>query len=94
VGEWAYPPELTGVLATLGLAPTSLTPPALVRDAVNDLYRFELRRLRDAYLAKRIAKPDYLSHVIVLRKKYWPLTLQLPDWERICAFTATGPTSP
>jgi hypothetical protein len=92
--RWSYPPELADALAAFGLAPSPHTPPLVVRDALNDLYRFELRRLRDEYLAKRIAKPDYLAHVVVLRKKYWPLTLQLPAWERICGATVSEPSSP
>ena len=82
---WTYPPELLGSLGGFGLAPTERTAPGFVRDALNDLYRYELRRLRDAYLAKRVAKTEYLARVIDTRKRYWPLTLQLPDWERICA---------
>ena len=91
---WRYPPDFVAALAAFGLVPTSRTPPVLVRDALNDLYRYELRRLRDRYLARAIAKPDYLAHVIVLRKKYWPLSLQIDGWERLCASTAAEPSSP
>ena len=45
---WVYPPELAAILLTFGLRPTPDTPPALVRDALSDLYRYELRRMRDA----------------------------------------------
>ena len=90
---WSYPAELAEALGLFGLAPSGATPPALVRDALNELYRYELRRLRDDYVAKRIAKPDYLAHVVVLRKKYWPLTLQLPAWEKICRPTVSEPSS-
>jgi hypothetical protein len=68
----------------MGLAPTADTPPALVRDAVNDLYRFELRRLRDRLRAGAIVRADYPDKVIALRRRYWVLTLPLPAWERIC----------
>ena len=34
-------------LAALGLAPREDTTPELLREQLNDLYRFELRRLRD-----------------------------------------------
>jgi len=81
---WNYPDELLLALGAFGLAPGRETPPSVVRDALNDLYRYELRRMRDALLAGRIAKPDYLDHVIALRKKYWPLTLPLAGWERLC----------
>jgi hypothetical protein len=57
----------------------------VVRDALNDLYRFELRRMRDRLRAGEMEKPEYLDRVVALRKKYWPLTLPLWAWERICA---------
>ena len=81
---WSYPPELRDVLTGFGLSPSGETPPVLVRDALSDLYRYELRRLRTRYLGREFAKPDYLALVIVLRKKYWPLTLQPDAWERVC----------
>jgi hypothetical protein len=82
--EWRYPPELSTALAGFGLAPSSVTHPRRVRDALNGLYRYELRRLRDRLLAREIEKPDYLAEVIALRKKYWPLSLLPEAWEDIC----------
>ncbi len=82
---WNYPVELLAALGDLGLAPLAATPPAVVREALNDLYRYELRRMRDELRAGLIAKADYLDLVIALRKKYWPLTLTLDAWERLCA---------
>jgi hypothetical protein len=81
---WTYPDELAEVLLTLGLRPHASTPPRVVRDALNDLYRFELRRMRDRLRAGGMEKAEYLDRVVSLRKKYWPLTLPLPAWERIC----------
>ncbi len=86
--SWTYPPELRSALGDFGLAPRETTPPAIVRDALNDLYRYELRRMRDVLRAGGIAKPDYLDRVIALRKRYWPLTLTLDAWERICSGAA------
>ena len=83
--SWTYPDELLVALAGFGLAPTPATPPALVRDAMNDLYRYELRRMRDRLRQGAIEKPAYLDLVIATRKRYWPLTLPLPAWEKICA---------
>ena len=82
--RWTYPDELLAALGDLGLAPTPATPPAAVRDALNDLYRYELRRLRDRLLAGGVAKSDYLDLVVALRKKYWPLTMPLDVWEKLC----------
>jgi len=82
---WSYPPDLVEALLALGLCPAHSTAPAVVRDALNDLYRFELRRLRDRLRAGEVPKGDYIDRVMALRRKYWPLSLQLPAWERICA---------
>lgn len=84
MAAWNYPEEFLDALATLGLAPTAGTPPAIVRDALNDLYRYELRRMRDALRLGQIPKADHLDLVVRLRKKYWPLTFSLDAWERIC----------
>jgi len=84
-GPWTYPEELRAALEPLGLSPTSATPPAVVRDALNDLYRYELRRMRDRHRGGLIDKPAYLDLVIATRKRYWPLTLSLAAWEKICA---------
>lgn len=81
---WTYPPEFLESLAGLGLAPTPATPPALVRETVNDLYRYQLRAVRDRLRAGGIEKTAYLDVVIALRKKYWLLSLSVPAWERIC----------
>ncbi len=83
-GDWAYPQELVDALAAFGLAPTPATPPVVVRDQLNDLYRFELRRMRDQLRAGAIPRPEYLDRVVALRKHYWPLTLPLTAWEKIC----------
>jgi hypothetical protein len=82
---WTYPPEIRNALLGFGLDPTVRTPPAVVRAALNDLYRFELRRMRDRLRAGAFTKPEYLDLVVATRKRYWPLTLQLPAWEKICA---------
>ena len=88
--RWQYPRELRDALALFGLAPRPSTPPSVVRDQLNDLYRFELRRMRDQLRGGALPKLEYLDRVVALRKQYWPLTLPLAAWERICA----GPESP
>ncbi len=81
---WSYPPELMDVLLAFGLKPMATTPPSMVRDALNDLYRFEIRRLRNRMRDGHIEKASYADEVVALRKRYWPLTLQASQWERIC----------
>jgi hypothetical protein len=89
-GPWTYPAEFQQTLGTFGLAPRTSTPPVVVRDALNDLYRYQLRRMRDELRAGFIEKSAYLDRVIALRKDYWPLTLPLGAWERICREEAQG----
>jgi hypothetical protein len=43
-----------------GVQPTPQTRPELVHEFVSDLYRFELRRLRDRLVRKIIPKAGYL----------------------------------
>lgn len=78
-----WPPELVDALLRFGLAPAATTPPRFVRDALSELYRYEIRELRKKRVAGVIPKQDYIGHVIALRKKYWPLALTPENWEEI-----------
>ena len=53
-----------------GIHPTPSTKPELVHEFVSDLYRFELRRLRDRLVRKEIPKVGYYDRVVELRRKY------------------------
>ena len=82
--RWTYPQELRATLADFGLMPTPDTPPALVREALDELYKYELRRLRHGLRIGNVERPDYFGRVVGLRKKYWALTLPLAAWEKLC----------
>jgi hypothetical protein len=88
--SWRYPPELLDALAAHGLAPRPTTPPRLVRAAVNDLYRYELRRLRLQYLRGEIDKAALHARVVASRKRYWVLSLPTEAWERLSTTDAGG----
>jgi hypothetical protein len=75
-----YRPGVLDQLLTHGVRPKSGTSPALVRTFLNDLYRYELRRLRGRLLAGAIAKPDYAAHVVRLRERYALLSLPVRLW--------------
>jgi hypothetical protein len=79
---YEYAPEALEVLAGHGLRPGAGTPPALVRGALNDLYRYEIRRLRGRLLAGEIPKEGYVDHVVGLRKQYWLLSIPVDRWVR------------
>lgn len=75
--EYRYRPEVLAALPRHGILPTSQTPPELVRDYVRDLYKWEIRRLRERYLRNEFSKPDYWQRVDSLRRQY-PVLALLP----------------
>lgn len=77
---YLYHPQVLDELARHGLSPLPSTPPERLRDAVRDLYKFEIKRLRSELLAGRIRKQDYAGHVVELRKQYWLLSVPTQLW--------------
>jgi hypothetical protein len=77
---YTYRREVLEQLWRHGLNPLSTTAPRVLRDAINDLYRYEIRRLRDELLANRIEKRDYAGRVIELRKRYLLLSVPIALW--------------
>ena len=75
-----YRPGVLEQLLRHGVRPKPHTPPGVVRAFLNDLYRYELRRLRGRLLDGSIAKPDYASHVVGLRERYALLSLPPALW--------------
>ena len=63
-----------------GVQPKPETPPQLVRDYVRDLYRYEIRRLRERYLNHEFAKAEYSQRVDQLRRAYPVLALRAWEW--------------
>ena len=80
--EYEYAPEALEILACHGLAPRPSTRPEVVRGALNDLYRYEIRRLKRRLLAGEFEKDRYLDFVIELRKHYWLLSVPVARWVR------------
>ena len=78
--SYRYKPEVLAQLSSHGVQPTPATPPELVHGFVNDLYRYELRALRDRLLRREIPKPDYYGHVVQIRRRYSVLALKPWQW--------------
>ncbi len=57
-------------LSRHGACPTPSTPPELVHEFVSDLYRYELRRLRDRLVRREIPRDGYFERVVALRRRY------------------------
>lgn len=81
--RYDYVPEALEVLAAHGLCPTPDTPPGAVREALSDLYRYEIRRLKRRLLAGEFPKDDYSPRVIQLRRQYWLLSIPVQQWARV-----------
>jgi hypothetical protein len=75
-----YRPEVLDALARHGLAPRADTSPQLLRDAINDLYRYEIRRLRQRLLRKEFPREAYVPKVLELRAKYMLLSMPTDEW--------------
>ena len=75
-----YRPEVLEQLLLHGVRPTSSTPPSVVHAFVNDLYRYELRRLRSALVNGTIPKAGYYDRVVQLRLKYPLVSIKPHLW--------------
>ena len=80
--SFRYKENVLEQIAGHGVRPTPETPPEKVHEFVNDLYRYELRRLRDRLVRHEIAKPDYYNLVVEIRARYPALALK--PWQWIC----------
>ena len=65
-----YAATVLEALAAHGLRPRPETPPRALRDAVNDLYRYEIRLLRDRCRAGEFPSSELAAHVRQLRRRY------------------------
>jgi hypothetical protein len=80
VAEFAYRVDVLAHLRRHGVIPTPHTPPQLVRDYVRDLYKYEIRRLRERYLRAEFPKLEYAERVDALRRSYPVLALQAREF--------------
>ena len=73
-------PEILDALAEHGLRPRPDTPAALLREQINDLYRVEIRRLRDRCRAGVFPVRELAPRVVELRKRYMLLSIPTAQW--------------
>jgi hypothetical protein len=74
-GRFRYRSDVLEQLLRHGVRPTGRTRPDLVRDFVRDLYKYEIRRLRERYLRREFPKVEYAGRVDALRRRYPVLAL-------------------
>ena len=73
-------PKVLEALAAHGLQPGADPPLALLREQINDLYRVEIRKLRDACRAGRFPVQELAPRVVELRRRYLLLSIPLAQW--------------
>lgn len=77
---YRYRADVLEELLRHGVRPTRHTRPELVHEFVRDLYRIEIRRLRERLLRREFPRSEYADRVVRLRRKY-PLTSLRPrEW--------------
>jgi hypothetical protein len=72
--------EVLEALASHGLAPRDDTPLERLREQISDLYRVEIRRLRDRCRAGEFPTRDLAPRVVELRKRYMLLSIPIEQW--------------
>ncbi len=77
---YRYRPIVIEFLITRGLRPTPLTPPEIVREALSDMYRFEINRLKAQLKRGEFPKRAYASRVEALRNEYPLLGIDIRHW--------------
>ena len=75
-----YRSDVLAQLATHGIRPSETTPPDFVHELVSDLYRYELRRMRDRLLRREFARTEYFSRILELRRRYPLVSLKPGDF--------------
>jgi hypothetical protein len=76
-GRFGYRADVLLALECHGIRPTSHTPPEMVRGYVRELYKYEIRILRERYLRREFPKREYAERVEQLRLRY-PVLALLP----------------
>lgn len=77
---YRYKPEILAQLASHGVVPKPDTPPTTARAVVNDIYRYELRLLRDRYLVGEFSKEAYYDKVVEVRNRYPVMGVLTRHW--------------
>ena len=62
------------------MRPGPQTSPSRMREQINDLYRIEIRTLRDRCRAGEFPIQDLPKHVVQLRRRYILLSIPIENW--------------
>lgn len=77
---YRYRADVIEQLWAHGAHPTDRTPPELARGFVRELYKYEIRKLRQRMLSCEFPRTEYSPRVDALRRKYPVLALPARLW--------------
>ena len=80
LGRYLYREAILAELARHGVVPRPTTSPETSRWAVNGLYRYELRRLRDRLARCEFPKKEYIERVVEIRERYTVMSIPVRLW--------------
>lgn len=78
--SFRYRADVLEELSRYGVHPTEHTRPDLVHEFVSDLYRHEIRSLRERLLRREFPKKAYAGRVIELRQRYRIISMRPDEW--------------
>ena len=78
--DYIYTSEVLDELGRHGLSPRAHTPPQQLRDALRELYKHEIKRLKSRLLAREFPKGEYADRVVALRRRYPLLSVPMELW--------------
>jgi len=78
--SYLYRTDVLEALVRHGVRPTAHTPPDVIHEFVSDLYRHELRLLRERLRRNEFPRREYFDRVVELRKRYAIISMPLSDW--------------
>ena len=78
--DFRFRRDILDALWRHGVHPTPRSSPELVRGYVRDLYKYEIRRLRERYMLGEFPKEEYWHRVDALRRAYPVLALPARLW--------------
>jgi hypothetical protein len=79
-GPYHYRQDVLADLLGHGVCPTMATRPEIVHEFVSDLYRYEIRALRDRLLRCEFPKHEYFGRVVALRNRYRVIAMRPAEW--------------
>lgn len=85
MSRYVYREDVREALLVHGVRPTEQTRPELVREFVCDVYRHELRQLRERLLRNEFPKREYAARVTEVRNRYGVLALRAREWLALAA---------